>query len=233
MNEISLFNQLVYQNGLPYKNQKDKLRDDHQIRIEKMLDFVELHASNSDKQKEISILDIGCYDGFFGLKLKERGFNNISCLDIIPEAIALANKRGINAVCADASKSLPCKTESIDLIVAGEIIEHLYDPKQFLQNVYSVLSRNGGLIITVPNLCSLRNRYRVLKGNFPFHYNSDLNARFGEHIRLFNLKSIKELLHQTGFMVKKVSSNGLFGRYQVMDLYPDLGDILIVYAQKK
>ena len=55
---------------------------------------------------------------------------------------------------------LPIKNNSIDVIIAAEIMEHVPNPKQFVAILYSKLQPNGKLIITTPynekieyNLC--------------------------------------------------------------------------------
>src|SRR5690606_33120134 len=53
------------------------------------------------------------------------------------------------AVVADAF-NLPFKKDSFDFIVASEIIEHVYDPEKFVENLFSVLKPGGKLIITTP-----------------------------------------------------------------------------------
>ena len=68
---------------------------------------------------------------------------NIYGLDIIAS-------KGTNKVRGDA-QSMPFKEASFDSIVAGELIEHLDRPWDFLEEAYRVLRPGGHLLITTPN----------------------------------------------------------------------------------
>jgi hypothetical protein len=86
------------------------------------------------------------------------------------------------------------------------------------------------LIITVPNICSLRNRFRAVRGLFPFHYASTLEGVWGDHIRIFTKDSLEALLAEEGFRIRSVTSNGWWGTGFGGHFIPSFGDILIFYA---
>jgi len=54
-------------------------------------------------------------------------------------------------------KDYVSKTSKFDVVIAGEIIEHLDNPGLFLDKLTSVLKDNGICIITTPNYLCLRN----------------------------------------------------------------------------
>ncbi len=49
-----------------------------------------------------------------------------------------------------------------DVIVAGELIEHLHNPGRFLINIKKNLKKEGFLILTTPNPYNFRNIYNIL-----------------------------------------------------------------------
>ncbi len=61
----------------------------------------------------------------------------------------------------------PLPDNSYDLIVAGEIVEHLFDTDGFARELYRILKPGGTLIISTPNLASWYNRLRLLRGKVP------------------------------------------------------------------
>ena len=166
-----------------------------------------------------NIMSIGCQkDDPLARKLREK--HNIVTLDITKNA----------DIMADLNKGIPVKSESYGLVVAGEIIEHLYDTQFVLREINRVLKKDGILILSVPNICSLRNRIKVLFGGLPI-----FGAR-GGHIREFNLSFIKELLIKNEFKVIEEKTNGVW--FRGMNVIPSklcpasIGEHLIIKAKK-
>lgn len=77
--------------------------------------------------------------------------------------------------------------ERFDVISALEIIEHMVDTDEFLKTCYSHLSKQGFLILSTPNINSLRNRLTVPFGRYPagLEYRNIIH-----HVRLYNLTSL-------------------------------------------
>lgn len=131
---------------------------------------------------------------------------------------------------ADLDRGIPVKGNSFDCIVAGEIIEHLYNTEFVLREINRVLKKDGILILSVPNICSLRNRIKVLFGGLPIYGAKDV------HIRDFNLSFIKELLIKSGFKVVEERTNGVWVRG--INIIPSklcpasFGEHLIIKAKK-
>lgn len=98
-----------------------------------------------------TILDVGCGNGWVANLFSEK--QHVISMDISSvNAIKVhhANKhRNHNGLVADVYH-LPLKQESIDCIIASEIIEHVADPKLFISKLYHVLKPGGTLIITTP-----------------------------------------------------------------------------------
>jgi len=91
-------------------------------------------------------------------------------------------------ILADA-QSLPFRDEVFDTIIAGELIEHLPVPRQFLSESYRVLRSGGRLLITTPNMKSYVNR--VFKASF--HTN---------HISLMDAEELLSYLRTSGLHVE-------------------------------
>jgi ubiquinone/menaquinone biosynthesis C-methylase UbiE len=101
----------------------------------------------------VEVLDIGCCNGKGGSRLKELNPSltllGLDCvqarLDALPECYA----KGVYGL----STNIPIEDKSIDEIVAGEFIEHLYpaDVDPTLCEFQRVLKIGGRLLITTPN----------------------------------------------------------------------------------
>jgi 2-polyprenyl-3-methyl-5-hydroxy-6-metoxy-1,4-benzoquinol methylase/uncharacterized protein YbaR (Trm112 family) len=100
----------------------------------------------------IIILDVGCGGGWASKKLVPLGKKVIS-MDISSNnpihAIQEVQHSNHAGLIADAF-NIPLKDESIDCIIASEIIEHVPDPKKFISGLIRLLKSNGKLIITTP-----------------------------------------------------------------------------------
>jgi 2-polyprenyl-3-methyl-5-hydroxy-6-metoxy-1,4-benzoquinol methylase len=98
------------------------------------------------------VLDVGCGKGWVSGSLIPRG-NKVISMDISTDnpVNAVRSLPHINhaGLIADVY-NIPLKENSVDCIVASEIMEHLPDPKVFIINLLKILKRKGKLIITVP-----------------------------------------------------------------------------------
>ena len=79
-----------------------------------------------------------------------------------------------------------------DLIVAGEVVEHLDNPGRFLDSARSVLSSDGRLLVTVPNAFCLRRMLRIPFGVEKVH---------PDHVAYYSQATMGELLRRHGYAV--------------------------------
>ena len=137
------------------------------------------------------ILDIGCNYGEFHKLVIERGKDMggvVYGLDI-----EVINYRD-NMIKGDAHY-LPFKDESFDSIFAGEIIEHLTNPAQFLKEIERVLKKGGVAVLTAPNPYSLTLLY--LKDRFLGRsINYTPSGGFG-HVYIWDISLLISLVKRT------------------------------------
>ena len=99
--------------------------------------------------KGLQILDVGGGDGLIGEHLWKME-NNIATIDL-PTVSEQSHKREfLSAVTGDAEE-LPFKPTSFDVVLASEIVEHLWDPNSFLDDAYKILKTGGHLIVSTPD----------------------------------------------------------------------------------
>jgi 2-polyprenyl-3-methyl-5-hydroxy-6-metoxy-1,4-benzoquinol methylase len=109
------------------------------------------------------VLDLGCRDGALSRFYREG--NEIIGVDIDREALRICQERsGIETFCLNLNDLLPFEASSFDVVVAGEVIEHLYYPEFFLEEVARVLKPEGRFIGSTCNAFRLRNRRKFLLG---------------------------------------------------------------------
>jgi SAM-dependent methyltransferase len=109
-------------------------------------------------------LDLGCRDGSLASALVLPPDRTIG-IDIDQEALDASAASGIFKPCrGDLWGALPIRTESLDLVVAGEIVEHVPFPSDLVAEVARVLRHGGRFVGSVPNAFRLKNRLTFLRG---------------------------------------------------------------------
>lgn len=184
------------------------------------------------------VLDLGCGDGFISELILKNG-NEVVGIEVSEFAIKKATEKGIKVYDCDLSSDWNNLIEKkFDVVLSGEIIEHIFDTDKFLKNIHSVLKEDGVLILSTPNLAALGRRIFLLFGINPL---IELTARKYEsgHIRYFTLGSLKKLLKENGFIITKFRSdyvsfykNGKLRNSVMADLFPAFGNSLIVECKK-
>ncbi len=77
-----------------------------------------------------------------------------------PEAVERARALGFEVYCADASDGDSLRRlaiEPADLVIAGELIEHLERPGALLDAMHGLVAPEGLLVVTTPNAASILN----------------------------------------------------------------------------
>ena len=105
-----------------------------------------------------TVLDVGCVDHSASVEREDhwlhkhlaRSARFILGLDILESDAAELRRRGYEVVCGDAiTVSL---NQTFDVVVAGEIIEHIGDPAAFVSNMARHLNEQGRLVMTTPHV---------------------------------------------------------------------------------
>lgn len=151
------------------------------------------------------ILDLGCGNGYISGRLHEMGHHVVG-IDLSNEGIELARNRNpdvryeVASVYDDLSSLEP---SGWNVVLASEVIEHLFDPPRFLNNVYGLLNSGGHLILTTPYHGFLKNLAISVIDGWDRHFTV---ARVGGHIKFFSARTLKEMLQAAGF-VRPVFNN--------------------------
>lgn len=110
--------------------------------------------------KSASILILGAGSGSFDCRLYENGYHNITSADINFDNYQYKNSE-VEFVRTDLNSLFEGSfDDQYDLVVAIEIIEHLYSTNSFLSSVKKLMSEEGELLITTPNPRSLLSRFK-------------------------------------------------------------------------
>jgi SAM-dependent methyltransferase len=144
---------------------------------------------------------------------------------------------------------LPFQSDSFNLIICTEILEHLLWPQQLLKEAHRILEPNGNMLISVPNITSLTYRIAWMfghipscaaSGNLPLElgstaYKDNSGRLIGGHVIDSNLKRIIKLIEYTGFKPVIIKGSGIIWHKQILPhwLVPSsLASNIICLAQK-
>jgi 2-polyprenyl-3-methyl-5-hydroxy-6-metoxy-1,4-benzoquinol methylase len=110
--------------------------------------------------REARILDVGCGTGAWLSRLAQRGFFNLSGVDL---NVDQSRSSGLRVDCVNLdAPNWPAVAGGFDLITCIEVFEHIENPGQFLGNLENLLAPGGELLLTSPNVESLASRLRFL-----------------------------------------------------------------------
>ncbi|MBI3037328.1 methyltransferase domain-containing protein [Candidatus Woesearchaeota archaeon] len=195
-------------------------------------------------EKPLKLLDIGCEEGDFALRLKSLGYD-VYGLEIRRSAVRRARERGVKAFAGSAEEEFPFGNGTFDAVYAGDVIEHLYDTDFFIGEVRRVLKPAGVFVLTTPNLASLSNRVRLLFGKIPVGSEVRLGKDNAGHIRNYTFPALEQQLREHNFsIIKKLSSNVMFPvKYNIPllrslairlgDYFPNTGSHIIMACRNR
>lgn len=163
------------------------------------------------------VLDIGCVDqvgASYQIAPLHRAIAPVAkhCvgLDVDEAGISELAREGFAVKVADITQ--PGISEVVgqnwDLVVAGEIVEHLLDVGTLLRNARSVLAPTGRLILSTPNPHSFELAWYNFRGR------ADDNV---DHVAYYWPMGMLEVANRTGFELESFQGEGrLVGRRHIL-----------------
>jgi len=134
------------------------------------------------------VLDLGCRDGSLTRFYSDR--NEVVGVDIDQEALQRCQKAlPIKTYWSNLWDGLPFKNDEFDVVVAGEILEHLPSPTFVVGEVGRVLKPGGLFVGSVPNSFRFKNRLLFLFGKDfeldPTHFHHYSPTTLKEILQMF------------------------------------------------
>jgi SAM-dependent methyltransferase len=115
------------------------------------------------------LVDCGCHNGDYSRNLAETlGADRVFGVELNSELAHVASANGVKVLRADVNQSIPLRSNSVDVLTAFNVLEHLVETQQFIREIYRVVAPNGYAIINTPNLASWHNIAALFMGMQPF-----------------------------------------------------------------
>jgi 2-polyprenyl-3-methyl-5-hydroxy-6-metoxy-1,4-benzoquinol methylase len=146
-------------------------------------------------------LDVGAGSGrLLGLLADQAGYR--VGIELSPQAAELAREFADEIVVGDVmtdSVSLPA--QSFDVIVCGDVLEHLPDPHLALQKIVGWLAPRGAVVISVPNIAYFQSRARLVRGVWRYE---SWGIWDSGHLRFFTQSTLYEMMSRAGLRVDQL-----------------------------
>lgn len=154
-----------------------------------------------------TLLEVGPGFGTFSSVATQSGaFRRVVAVEPTPEMAAACRSRGVEVI-ERRVEDLGDAVDRADVVCAFEVIEHLFEPRRFVEGMLPVVAPGGLLVMSCPNG----------EGFDMALLGAKALAVDAEHVNLFNPRSLARLVEQAGFEVLTVHTPGRLDAELVRD----------------
>lgn len=192
-----------------------------------------------EKNPNAKVLDVGCGDGQKTVKFKGAvGCQKITGIDGLAGRLMASQKRGVDeTLTVDLEKKWPLKGSGFDVVISNQVIEHISDIDNFIQEIYRILKPGGYAVISTENLASWHNIVALVLGFQDFshtiinkaHVGNPFSQHYGEktatwsrkdnsgvddsafpHLKILTYFSLRKIFEEYGFKFEKGLGSGYY-----------------------
>ena len=154
------------------------------------------------------VVDFGCATGYLAQLLNKRGCV-VTGVEINVDAAKVAEQHCKEVIVADldfvsVAEILP--KQEFDIAVFGDVLEHLRNPWKVLKEVKQLLSQEGHVVASIPNIAHGAIRLALLQGRFEY---TKLGILDNTHLRFFTRNTIEELFEESGYFLETIDCTTL------------------------
>ena len=152
---------------------------------------------------ESRVLDIGCGMGLLGNYLKKKYDCWVEGIELIEEYQKKSSLVLNKAYFADIEVfDVRVVKNKFEYIIFSDSLEHLLNPDKVLLKIQPLLTANGKILLSVPNVRNFRVTFPlIINGKWDYQDEGLLDKT---HLRFFTISSLTTLLNQSGYEVNKV-----------------------------
>ena len=148
------------------------------------------------------LLDVGAAHGYLAEVLRSQGFEvtGIEADSVLGEEAA---KHCDHFLLLDLDGPLPAFAAPFDVMVFGDVLEHLKNPLAVLREMMGSLKEDGVVLISVPNVANLYVRLSLLFGRFDYQDRGILDRT---HLRFFTRKTFRQFVVDAGLEMEELTA---------------------------
>jgi len=148
------------------------------------------------------VLEVGCSVGHVTEHLVAAG-NTVVGVEIDPDAAAAAREFAdrVHVLDLDVALLSEMERDEFDVMIFGDVLEHLRQPARTLVDACSLLAPRGRVIISVPNVAHVDVRLILLEGRWEYQPTGLMDDT---HLRWFTKSSLRNLLRTAGLVATRL-----------------------------
>lgn len=154
----------------------------------------------------LEILEVGCSSGYLGASLVAHG-HRVTGVEPDPTSAQAARERLPEVFTGGFDDFLDANPDrTFDVMVFGDVLEHLVDPAAALRRARKRLRSGGSIVVSVPNATHGSMRAMLLEGRWDY---SDKGILDHTHLRFFSRPGLARMLADAGFALQRLHAVGL------------------------
>lgn len=148
------------------------------------------------------VLEVGCSTGYMSRELVQRG-SSVTGIEVDPVAAEQSRAHCQSVYVLDLNSpdwiaGLP--ERGFDVVLLGDVLEHLVMPDATLRQLREVLTADGALVISLPNVVHWVTRLKILFGQFSYEPWGTLDHT---HLRFFTTKTATAMIESAGYRITR------------------------------
>ncbi len=176
-----------------YSYRDSKPNHHHTYLIKPLMEMIAASEGITQNQQKLRILDIGCGNGSLTNFMAQNGYEVVG-IEESESGFEFASRSFPNCrFILGSIYNLPYKElgGKFDIVIAAEVIEHLFSPRELVRNAQKCLKPNGRLILTTPYHGYFKNLVLAVSGKIDKHFNPLWDCG---HIKFFSQATMTALL---------------------------------------
>ena len=141
-----------------------------------------------------SLLDVGCGSGAFGEVVRDKWSCRVVGVELNPAAAATA-RLVLDEVIEGDINDLNLE-ERFDVITVNDVLEHVEDPEGLLENLLELVTPDGQLVVSIPNVAHWSIVEDLLAGHWDYLPAGLLCI---DHLRFFTRRSVTSMMKRAGW----------------------------------
>ena len=154
-------------------------------------------STKKPENRSLKLLDIGCSRGELAELITTPGITYEGVEPFLND-YSFAIGVGLDVKQLTAEEAVSILMKKYDLLVFGDVLEHLVSPNLVLSESRKILSQGGVVLLSVPNVAHFTNRCTLFFGNWDY---KDRGIRDRTHLKFFTVKTIKQMCLEAGFQI--------------------------------
>ncbi len=152
------------------------------------------------------LLDIGCGMGAISSMAKKKfNIEEVIGIEKFENAASVASTKLDKVICGDVeSLQLEFSNNYFDCILCADIFEHLINPENVIKKLHGLLSDNGVMITSLPNIRHVVPLLKIIFNRLEYEESGILDKT---HLHFYTLHTMKKMFSETGFEIQKIENN--------------------------